>query len=410
MFNYRLFTISALLITTTSFAQKDSSAIVKRVPPDTTRPVMNADAIYNRPFLQIGKMPIAIGGYMEMNTNYSGTDGVTEGFSFQFRRLTLFMSSSLSNRIRFLSELEFEDGTKEINIEYAALDMEFHPLLNLRTGIVMNPIGAFNQNHDSPRWEFVERPIAATQMLPATWSNAGIGLHGKVYTGKWTFGYETYLTNGFDESIIGNEHNRTFLGATKENADRFEESFNGSPLFTGKVAVARRRFFEIGLSYMGGVYNRFQEDGLIVDSRRRVNVVAFDFNASIPKAGTAITGEVAQVMVDVSEFYSQTYGEKQFGGFIDIVQPIVKRKMFGWEKSVINAALRLEYTDWNVGTFRETGGNIADHVYAISPAISWRPSGSTVLRFNYRYEWRTDLLGNPAARTAAIQFGVASYF
>lgn len=409
MFNFKLFTVSALLIATSAFAQKDSS-YVKRMPPDTIRPIMNSDAIYNRPFLQLGKSPIAVGGYMEMNTNYSGTDGVTEGFSFQFRRFTVFMSSALTNRIRFLSELEFEDGTKEINIEYAAVDFEFHHLFNLRTGIIMNPIGAFNQNHDGPKWEFVERPIASTQMLPATWSNAGAGLHGKLYTSKWSFGYEAYLTNGFDNSIIANDMNRTFLGASKANADRFEESFNGSPLFTGKIALARRQLFEIGFSYMGGYYNLFQVDGLTLDSKRRVDVLAFDFNATIPKCGTTFVGEIAQVMVQVPETYSQTFGEKQFGGFLDIVQPIVRRKIFGWEKSVINAAVRLEYTDWNIGEFRETDGNISDHIYAICPAISWRPSGSTVLRFNYRYEWQTDLLGNPAARTAAIQFGVASYF
>ena len=37
-------------------------------------------------------------------------------------------------------EIEFEDGTKEINIEFASIDFEFHPLLNLRGGVVMNPI------------------------------------------------------------------------------------------------------------------------------------------------------------------------------------------------------------------------------------------------------------------------------
>jgi len=420
-FSYKHFAILVLCLPVFAIAQTDSIPVSRipvpdenakpaAIPPDTTKPVMNSDAIYNRPFMQVGKTPIAIGGYMEMNTNYSGTDGVSEGFSFQFRRLTLFMSSSLTKRIRFLSELEFEEGTKEINIEYAALDFEFHPMLNLRTGIIMNPIGAFNQNHDSPRWEFVERPISATQMLPATWSNVGAGVHGKYYSAKWTFGYEVYLTNGFDERIIANNHNRTFLGATKANPDRFEESFNGSPLVTGKIAIARRHSFEIGFSYMGGVYNRFREDGLIIDSKRRVDVLAFDFNAGISKTGTTFTGEVAQVLIDIPGSYSQQFGARQFGGFLDIIQPIVKRKIFGWEKSVINAALRIEYTDWNAGVFRETGGNISDHVYAISPAISWRPSGSTVLRLNYRYQWKTDILGNPAVRTAAIQLGVAGYF
>jgi len=36
-------------------------------------------------------------------------------------------------------------------------------------------------------------------MLPATWSNVGFGLFGKWYSDNWTFGYEAYLTNGFDD-------------------------------------------------------------------------------------------------------------------------------------------------------------------------------------------------------------------
>ncbi|HTF05306.1 MAG TPA: hypothetical protein VK826_14855 [Bacteroidia bacterium] len=402
-----LFTL--FLFTGTVSAQNDST-FLKRTPPDTSKPVMNSDAAYNRPFLQLGKTPIAIGGYMEANTNYWGTDGVSEGFSFQFRRLTIFMSSTITKKIRFLSEIEFEDGTKEINIEFAALDFEFHPLLNLRTGIVMNPIGAFNQNHDGPRWEFVERPISATRMLPATWSNAGFGLHGKIYQQKWIFGYEAYLTNGFDNTIIANAENRTFLPSTKLNRDRFEESFNGSPMFTGKIAIGRRGVGEIGFSYMGGIYNKFQEDGLILDVKRRVDVFAIDFNTTIPKIGTVIIAEVAQVLVQIPASYSQQFGNSQFGGFVDIVQPIVKRKMFGWEKAVINAAVRLEYVDWNLETFNETGGKIYDHIYAITPGISFRPSGTVVMRLNYRYEWQTDILGNPPARTAAVQFGVAAYF
>src|SRR4051812_5980902 len=113
-------------------AQSDSSKFLKRLPVDSTRRNLSMDAVYNRPFLSAGKLPIAIGGYLEANTQYAVTNGVTEGFSFQARRLTLFFSSTIAKKIRFLSELEFEDGTKEINIEFAAVDVEFHPLLNLR--------------------------------------------------------------------------------------------------------------------------------------------------------------------------------------------------------------------------------------------------------------------------------------
>jgi len=233
---------------------------------------MNMDAVYNRPFIQAGKLPVALGGYVEGNYQYVGKNGVTEGHQFQFRRLSLFASSTISNRLKFLTEIEFEDGAKEISIEFASVDFEVAPLLNFRGGIILNPIGAFNQNHDGPKWEFVDRPISATQLLPATFSNAGFGIYGKKYTSDWVYAYEAYLSNGFDESIIDNKENKTFLPATKDNPDRFEESFNGSMLFTGKAAIRNRKIGEIGLSYMGGVYNKFQEDGLVLDKKRRADV------------------------------------------------------------------------------------------------------------------------------------------
>jgi len=392
-----------------SFAQIDP-ALLRRVPKDTSGHQMNMDAVYNRPFLEVGKLPVALGGYVEANYQYLQENGISEGHQFQMRRLTLFISSAIYKRIKFLSEIEFEGGTSEINIEFAAVDFEFAPLLNFRGGVIMNPIGAFNQNHDGPKWEFVDRPIAATQMLPATFSNVGFGLYGKKSSGSWVIGYEAYLTNGFNDKIISNSENKTFLPATKEDKERFEESFNGSMMLTAKTAIRNSKIGEIGISYMGGVYNKFQEDGLTLDEKRRVDVVAIDFNSKLPKLNTAITGEWAWVMVNVPDTYSEQFGQKQYGGFIDFVQPVLRKPMFGFEGAVLNAAVRLEYVDWNKGKFKSTGENIADEVFSIVPAVSWRPTAQTVLRLNYRYNWQKDILGNPPSKLAGFQFGISTYF
>jgi hypothetical protein len=401
--------IILLIVAENSSGQVDPS-LLKRVPKDTSRQQLNMDAVYNRPFLQAGKLPVALGGYAEANYQYLQEDGVTEGHQFQMRRMTLFVSSSIANRLKFLSEIEFEDGTKEINIEFASLDFELSPLLNLRGGIVMNPIGAFNQNHDGPKWEFVDRPASATQMLPATFSNAGFGLYGKKYNRDWVYAYEVYLTNGFDDRIISNTENKTFLPAAKQNPERFEESFNGRALLTGKIAVRNNKAGEAGISYMGGVYNKFEEDGLVLDVKRRVNVFALDFNTTVSKTKTFINTEWAWVNVNVPHTYTEQFGRKQQGGFLDIVQPVIKRPMLGFENAVLNAALRLEYVDWNKGKFQSTGGNISDELFSVVPAISWRPSAQTVLRFNYRYNWQKDILGNPPAKLAGFQFGFSTYF
>lgn len=197
-----------------SDAQIDPS-LLRHMPKNSVKHSMNMDAVYDRPFVEVGKLPVSFGGYMEANWQHLGTDGISEGHQFQFRRVTLFVSSTIGKRLKFLSEIEFEDGGKEIAVEFAALDLELHPLLNLRGGMILNPIGAFNQNHDGPKWEFIDRPVSATQLLPATWSNAGFGLYGKKYNNDWMFGYEIYLTGNFDNSIIDNEENKTFLPAAK---------------------------------------------------------------------------------------------------------------------------------------------------------------------------------------------------
>ncbi len=405
------YTITIFLLFSGSllFAQIDPT-LLKRVPVDTVKKTMNMDAVYNRPFVAVGKLPVALGGYMEANWQRLGTDGVSEGHQFQFRRMTLFVSSTIGSRLKFLSEIEFEDGAKEIAVEFAALDIELHPLLNVRGGIILNPIGAFNQNHDGPKWEFVDRPISATQLLPATWSNAGFGLYGKHYSKDWMFGYEAYLSGSFDNSIIDNAENKTFLPAAKNNPERFEEINSGLPLFTGKLAVRNNKIGELGLSYMGGVYNKFQDEGLEIDEKRRVDVVAVDFNSTLSGLNTTITGEWAWIRVNVPATFSPPYGNRQQGGFLDLVQPILKKRILQWEKATLNLACRFEYVDWNRNKFSSTGGKISDDLWSIVPAISFRPTAQTVIRFNYRWQRQRDLLGNPPAKTGGFQFGVSTYF
>lgn len=399
-----LFCLSAPL-----FAQIDP-VLLRKVPKDSLGLRLNMDAIYSRPTLSISKLPVAIGGYFETNWQRLSTDGVSEGHQFQARRLSIFMSSSIGQRIKFLSELEFEEGGKEIAIEFAAVDVIFHPLAIFRAGIVLNPIGSFNQNHDGPKWEFTDRPLSATQMLPGTFSNAGAGFYGKLYEKNWMVGYEAYLSGNFDDSIIENAENKTFLPAAKGNAERFEEINSGEPLLTGKIAVRHNSVGEIGVSYMGGIYNKYQDDGVILDKKRRVDVFALDFNTTLPKMKTFISAEWAWVWVDVPGTYSQQFGDKQYGGFMDIVQPILTKTILGWPNAALNIACRLEFVDWNVGTFNETGGNIGEDVWSIMPAISFRPTPETVFRLNYRFQEQRDIFSNPPSTTAGFSLGISTYF
>jgi hypothetical protein len=93
-----------------AMAQIDSTLLKSSTAAkDTLKHTLNMDAIYNRPFLQLGKSPISIGGYVESNWQYVSTSGISVGNQFQFRRFSLFVASTITSHIKFLSEIEYED-------------------------------------------------------------------------------------------------------------------------------------------------------------------------------------------------------------------------------------------------------------------------------------------------------------
>lgn len=380
--------------------------VAGQAAPPSRDSTMAQDGIYDRPF--IGSVSsTSIGGYVEGNTNYFVTDGVTEGLSMELRRFNLFLFSQVSSRVRFISELEFEHGTEEIALETALVDVTLAPGLVLRGGIILPPIGFLNQNHDSPRWDFVERPLVTTGVVPSTLSEVGFGVHGRRATRSVLISYEAYLTNGLGDAILGNELGRTDIPSGKRE-DAFADDNNGSPAISGRVGFRAPGRGEIGLSYYGGFYNSYRVDGQTVDDRRWVGLSALDVGGRVGPAD--VRGEFALATIDVPEGLTELFGARQWGGHIDVLIPVWDPTLAGYEQAVVTAGLRLEHVDYNVGTFSSTGRPIRDDVTAIVPGISFRPAAGTVFRVNYRYDWTRDFPGNPATRTAGFQLGFATYF
>lgn len=385
---------SAMLLSFAAFSQIDT---IKT----------SQDAIYDRPFITIGKTSTAVGGYLEGNTNYFSEDGVSEGFSMEMRRFNIFLYSNIHSRIKFLSELEFEHGTEEISLETALLDFELNQGLNFRAGILLPQIGIVNANHDSPKWEFVERPLSSTEIIPTTLSEIGFGIHGKLYQEQTIFSYDVYIVNGLQENVILNDLGKTHLPSGKD-PEMFGEDNNGTPMFNAKLALTNRKLGEMGFSYYGGVYNTFNQEGNTVEEKRSLHLLAFDLSTHIKKL--SIIGEYAHATVQVPNDLKGLYGTAQYGTFIEFSYPVLKRKMIGFENAVVKASLRAEKIDYNEGTMPPTNNNIGDEVSAVSFGMGFRPSASTIIRFNYRYHWIYDFLGNPPAHLAGFQFGIASYF
>jgi hypothetical protein len=62
--------VTVLFFTTPAFSQVDSSLLKSSNLKDTSNHTLAMDAMYNRPFLKAGKLPVSIGGYVESDWQY----------------------------------------------------------------------------------------------------------------------------------------------------------------------------------------------------------------------------------------------------------------------------------------------------------------------------------------------------
>lgn len=372
---------------------------------DSTRRTVQ-EGIFNRPFIgSVGRT--AVGGYVEGNSAYVSEDGVSEGLSLRLRRFNMFLFSSIGSRIRFISELEFEDGTAEIALETALIDVQVNPSFVVRAGIILPPIGAFNVNHDSPRWNFVDRPLVSTTIIPATLSEVGFGVHGRLAPRGFSLTYDVYATNGLGDGVVLNGEGRTSLAHGKSET-RFEEDNNGSLAFSGRLAAQKSGVGEIGASWYTGIYNSYKAEGDVVDNARRLTLAALDGNVALGPVD--VRGELAVARVALPPDLREIFGAQQLGWHLDASVPVWRPSLQGFPDAAVHADARLEYVDYNRGTFSSTGAPIGADVAALVLGASFHPLPGTVFKFNYRRQRSHDLLNNPASQLGAVHIGFATYF
>src|SRR5690606_29646046 len=146
--------VLVLFIPCASKAQQDTTR--------TERPFVRG-GVYDKPFLTHLGGRTAIGGYAEAHARWEQVEGLRDEAGFEAKRFNIFTNTQVSDFVRIGAELEFEEGAREIKLEYAAIDLRIHPSLTLRGGMLLSPLGRFNLSHDSPLNAFTDRPLVSTE-------------------------------------------------------------------------------------------------------------------------------------------------------------------------------------------------------------------------------------------------------
>ena len=252
-----------------------------------------------------------ISGYMDFHLNRPEH----EDPQLDFHRFVLLFSHSFSDRLRFIGELELEHGlvegleeSGELELEQAYLDFRVNRAFNLRAGMLLAPVGIINERHEPPSFHGVERPFVDTFIIPTTWFDAGVGIHG-TFGAAWH--YRAYLMAPLDATLITAEEGlaearqKGFLSNVRSVAKTARLEYGGLPGLT------------LGTSFWRGESGfNFPREGA------GVGVVEFDGRY---RAGPfAIRGEFAQIFIDGAEALNDLL-QRSVG-----VNPNIARQMRGF--------------------------------------------------------------------------------
>jgi hypothetical protein len=229
-------------------------------PGGSARPRLYGDTLL--PGYSSEDFEIKVGGYFDFE--YRDIEGSNR--SFRFHRLVPLIESRIGKRIRFQTEIEIEDG-QDLAVEFAHLDYDLVQGFNFRGGVILEPLGRLNLQHDSPILELTDRPLVNRKVVPSTFRDAGFGFRGLL---PEAFGegsgasvnYEAYLTGGYrGQSADGSTY---YLDRTDglrnarphqtKNGDKAYRDNNNSLAFSGRVAL-KDVGYEVGLSGYAGKWD-----------------------------------------------------------------------------------------------------------------------------------------------------------
>ena len=109
------------------------------------------------------------------------------------QRLVMLAEYNFTDWIRFISEFEYEHGgyerttiagssfnAAEVFLEQSYMNFRFSDELEVSLGLYLLPIGLVNVRHEPTTFLGVSRPRSDQKVIPSTWRELGLMLHGKL--------------------------------------------------------------------------------------------------------------------------------------------------------------------------------------------------------------------------------------
>ncbi len=339
---------------------------------------------------------LSIGGYGEaMYTNYvdnNGNDGNKD--SADLERAVIYLGYKFNDWIILNNEIEFEHATTgegdeekgEVSVEFSQLDFLLDPKYNIRTGLMLVPMGFINEMHEPTTFHGNRRPDVERYIIPSTWREMGAGLFGEILPG---LEYRMYAMNGLNADGFANT-------GIREGRQGGSSSLAEDFAFTGRVdySPAEVPGLTVGAStFLGnsGQDNTVDYDGHKVD----VFTQLYEGHIQYRYRGLELRALGAWGSVDDTEYLNPPLGadgpvgSESFGWYVEAAHDIMP---FIWKDSSQYLApfFRVERYDTlaAVATDPDTGQSFDKSTgldrWIYQAGLSYKPIDNIVIKADYR--------------------------
>lgn len=256
---------------------------------------------------QQAQKDVHFGGYGEMHYRRLDDNG-EDVRELDFHRWVFFIGYDFNDKMRFVSEFELEhsvspgsEGNGAVELEQAYIEIDLDGNKQLKTGIILTPVGIINETHEPPTFYGVERPLIETTIIPSTWFVGGMMFSHQLSD---SLGYDLMLSEGLKTE----ETDPFYLKGGKQKAS-FSDVFD-------LAATARVRYRLPGFELAGFV--QYQPD---IDQSARDSYAdaASLFGGHLVYQFTDITVKALYARWDLyGEQAEQAEQDVQLGGYIEL--------------------------------------------------------------------------------------------
>lgn len=248
-----------------------------------------------------------IGGYGELAYIFKKENGNGNGGNtFDPQRFVLYVNSDLADWITLNTELEWEHGGTDggpdggISVEQAFLDFKFSKSFNVKAGVMLVPVGAINLYHEPVNFNSTERPQLDRFLIPSTWQEMGIGVHGSLGD---NVDYQLLAMPGLDGTKFAAEN------GIREGRQDFGKDSNRNVAVTGRLEVRPLTNLYTNVSF----YTANAAPSGTPTSY--TTILAFDGKYRI--SDFELAGEYAQIIQDKPALLASDIGHRMSGYWVE---------------------------------------------------------------------------------------------